>query len=122
MTRKTLLGKLQYWGYSNDFARAIWRRMVPAGLCNYIANFTIKRDNKIKQECLTKKLVEGIENKSVNFDKSADVLSFLKKNPDDMLSPDFFSIWLEEHAGFGACLNFKGAILPYTPPPPFLLL
>jgi FkbM family methyltransferase len=74
--------------------------------------YTVARDIKLKLDALKKSIVQGIENNSISFDKSAEVLKFLKTCPDGMLSPDFPKIWLEGGGGGGG-FNFNGAKLPY---------
>jgi FkbM family methyltransferase len=70
------------------------------------------RDVKLKVKSLTEKLIRSIEDGSVNFGKSAEVLSFLKGGG-DMLSSAFTGIWLEKSAGGEARFNFNGALIPY---------
>jgi FkbM family methyltransferase len=113
MKAKSLLRGIQMWGYSNDFLRNIWRDVVPAGVRQRITRYTMARDAKLKLEALAKIIVQGIENNTVRFDKSAKVLEFLKVRPDGMMSPDFLKIWFEGGDGLEPCFNFNGAKLPY---------
>ncbi|MDR2097763.1 MAG: FkbM family methyltransferase, partial [Spirochaetaceae bacterium] len=93
--------------------RNIWKNIVPARLRNRIVHFTVTRDTKLKLKTLTKKLIQSIEDGSVNFNKAAEILKFLKTKPDGMMSPDFFKIWTENHDHSEICFNFNGALLPY---------
>jgi FkbM family methyltransferase len=70
------------------------------------------RDANLKVKSLTEKLIRGIEDGSVNFSKSAEVLSFLKGGG-DMLSSAFTNIWLEKSTGGETLFNFNGAFIPY---------
>jgi FkbM family methyltransferase len=114
MKAKSLLRRIQMWGYSNGFLRNIWRKVVPAGVRRSITRYTMARDEKLKFEAFAKSIVQGIENNSISFDKSAEVLRFLKTHPDGMRSPDFLKIWLEGRDGPELCFNFNGAKLPYV--------
>jgi FkbM family methyltransferase len=114
----SLLRSLQRWGYSNDFLRNVWRFIIPARLRKRFTSFTIARDDRLKAEALKKKLVQGIEDSSINFNKSAEVLSFLNAGG-GMLSPAFLDIWREKSADGEDVFNFNGAILPYITDPAF---
>ncbi|MDR0685041.1 MAG: hypothetical protein LBF83_07920 [Spirochaetaceae bacterium] len=73
--------------------------------------YTMARDARLKLGALTKTIIHGIEDNSIRFDKSAEVLEFLRAKPDGMMSPDFLKIWLE--GGDEPCFNFNGAKVPY---------
>jgi FkbM family methyltransferase len=109
---KTLLYKLQHWGYSNDFLRTIWRFAVPTGLRQAIAVFAGRHDVRAKFKALNKIIIRLIEDETIGFDKSLEVLHFLKSSKGGMNSPDFIKIWLEKPSGAEAVFNFNGALLP----------
>jgi FkbM family methyltransferase len=108
----SLLRGLQRWGYSNDFLRNVWRFIIPARLRKRFTNFTMARDERLKAEALKKKLIQSIEEGRINFDKSAEVLSFLKAGG-GMMSPTFLDIWREKHVDGREFYNFNGAVLPH---------
>jgi FkbM family methyltransferase len=109
---KTLLYKLQRWGYSNDFLRAIWRFLTPLGLRQAVGKFIIHYDAVKKLKILSKIIVGLIEDETISFDKSLEVLRFLKSSKEGMNSPDFIKIWLEKVSGAEIVFNFNGALLP----------
>jgi FkbM family methyltransferase len=112
MQAGSLLRGLQRWGYSNDFLRNVWRFIVPARLRKGFTHFTMAHDRSLRVKSLTKKLIQGIEDGSVNFNKAPEVLSFLKAGG-GMLSPGFLDIWLDKSVDGEACFNLNGAFLPY---------
>jgi FkbM family methyltransferase len=109
---KTLLYKLQRWGYSNDFLRAIWRFLTPLGLRQAVGRFIVHYDAVKKLKILSKIIVGLIEDETISFDKSLEVLRFLKSSKEGMNSPDFIKIWLEKASDAEGVFNFNGALLP----------
>jgi FkbM family methyltransferase len=72
------------------------------------------RDDSLKVKSLTLKIVKGIEDGSIAFNKSAEVLDFLKANPEGMWLHDFLKIWVVERGNSELCFDFNGAALPYV--------
>jgi FkbM family methyltransferase len=110
MTGKTLLHRLQYWGYSNEFLRTVWRGLVPARLRKRIAKIAADKDYKARLLALTKIVIADIEAGIIDCDKAPDVLRFLKTNRAGIQSADFIKLWFE--AGPPGRFNFNGVFLP----------
>ncbi|MDR2659959.1 MAG: FkbM family methyltransferase [Spirochaetaceae bacterium] len=112
MYAKSLFRRIQYWGYSNDFLRNIWRAVIPASIRTHITNFSLLRDSKLKLRALSEIIIDDIESKRVNCEKAEEVLIFLKTHHEGMMSLDFAKIWAEKRPGAGTVFNFNGALIP----------
>ncbi|MDR1147044.1 MAG: FkbM family methyltransferase [Spirochaetaceae bacterium] len=107
MKGKTLLHRLQYWGYSTGLLRTIWRMIVPARLRKRIAKISTDNDHRARLKALTKMVAGDIENNTIDFDKAQEVLRFLKTDKIGLQSPDFIKLWFKDGR-----LDINGAFLP----------
>jgi hypothetical protein len=107
MTGKTLLHRLQYWGYGNEFLRAVWRALVPTRLRKRIAKKAVDSDYAARLKALTKIVIADIEAGVIKCVNAQEVLRFLKTDRIGIQSPDFVKLWLESGR-----FNFNGAFLP----------